>query len=179
MVAMNVRLAACAVLAWPGLGCSTLDRYSTAAGESLCGSVTSTASFRTGLAAGARMRLTLDASQLDGEASPGTVWTYEPAEGENPARKLANGAPLRRIPALENDPLSSPDLGGGRDHTRFFALTPAEPIEQPLLGVLSLRSDDGVEVRLLRPGVASAAAEGQAPIFGLFTLAKQAGTCGF
>jgi hypothetical protein len=176
---MVPRLAAIAVVAWAASGCSTLDRYSTGAGESLCGSVTSTASFRTGLAAGARMRLTLDASQLDGDTSPGSVWTYEPADAENPARKLATGAPLRRIPALENDPLSSPDLGGGRDHTRLFALTPALQTEEPLLAVLSLRSDDGVEVRLLRPGVATAAVEGQAAIFGLFTLAKQAGTCGF
>jgi hypothetical protein len=176
---MVPRFTAIGVVAWAASGCSALDRYSTAAGESLCGSVTSTATFRTGLAAGARMRLTLDASKLDEEASPGTVWTHEPAVGENPGRTLADGAPLRRIPALENDPLSNPDLGGGRDHTRLFALTPAAPSEEPLLAVLSLRSDDGVEVRLLRPGVAMAQAPGQAPIFGLFTLAKQAGTCGF
>jgi hypothetical protein len=44
--------------------------------------------------------------------------------------------------------------------------------------VVSLRSDGGVEVRLLRAGVAAGAA-GQTPIFGLFVLSKQVGTCGF
>ena len=76
-----------------------------------------------------------------------------------------------------------PDLGGGRDHTRVFALTPAPPGEDPLLAVLSLRSDDGVEARLLRPGAAGDGATppppGKQPVFALFVLYKQAGTCAF
>jgi hypothetical protein len=178
---MRSRLAALG-LAAAGLGCNTLGRYSTAPGESYCGTVTSDATFRTSLAGGARMRLTLDATQLDGELSPGAVWTAEDATAAMPARQLADGAPLRRIPQLENDSLSTPDLGGGRDHTRVFTLTPAPAGEDPLLAVLSLRSDDGVEVRLLRPGVDPASTPapppGKLPLFGLFTLYKQPGTCG-
>lgn len=159
-------------LAAAGLGCQSIDRYSTAPGESYCGAVTSDPTFSTGLDPNARMRLQLDGSLFDGDASPGTLWT------EEPTRHLVDGAPLRRIPTLANDPLGTPDLGGGRDHTRVFALTPASAGESPLLGVVSLRSDDGVEVRLLRPGL-DGAPSGQAPLFGLFTLGKQAGTCGF
>jgi hypothetical protein len=174
---MISRLAALA-LAAAGLGCTSVAGYSTAPDESYCGAVTSVAGFREGIAASARMRLTLDALALDGEASPGSVWTAEDAEGAAPARQLLTAAALRRIPALENDPLSVPDLGGGRDLTHLFALTPSPSGEAPLLGVVSLRSDGGVEVRLLQPGVAAGAA-GQEPIFGLFVLSKQVGTCGF
>jgi len=165
-------------LATASLGCQSVDRYTTGPGESYCGEVTAAAAFSTGLAAGARMRMTLDASLFDGDASPGTVWTLEPAAGATPARKLVDGAPLRRIPSLSSDPLATPDLGGGRDHTRIFALTAAAG-ESPLLGAVSLRSDDAVEVRLLRPGLDGAQPAGQAPLFGLFTLTKQAGSCGF
>lgn len=174
---MISRLAA-VVLAAAGVGCTSVAGYSTAPDESYCGAVTAPAAFRTGLAASARMRLTLDATELEGEASPGSVWTVENAEGAAPARDLLVGAELRRIPSLENDALSVPDLGGGRDHTHLFALTPSPPGEAPLVSVISLRSDEGVDVRLLQPGVAPGA-PGQAPIFGLFVLYKQVGTCGF
>jgi hypothetical protein len=162
-----------------GLGCSTLSGYSTGTGESYCGAVTTTATFRAGLAAGAQMRLSLDATLLDGEASPGVVSTYEPASGATPARRLLDRVALRRVPALENDPLAAPDLGTGRDQSHVFALTPTAPGEDPLLTVVSLRSDGGVEVRLVRPGVATTAPPGHDPVFGLFTLVKQAGACGF
>jgi hypothetical protein len=167
-------------LAAAGVGCPSVDRYTTTPGESYCGAVTANAEFFAGLAPGATMRLTLDAAQLDGDASPGTVWTREDPTGTSPGRRLVDGAPLRRIPTLANDPLAAPDLGSGLDHTRVFALTPAPAGEAPLLGVVSLRSDEGVEVRLLRPGLDGVAAlSGQGPVFGLFSLTKQAGACGF
>jgi hypothetical protein len=165
------------------LGCTDLDRYSTAASESYCGAVTLSSNFRTGFSPRVQMRLRLDASVLDGEASPGVVWTYEAASGSEPARRLLDRAPLRRIPKLANDPLSQLDLGDGRDPSRIFAVTPTDVAEEPLLAVLSLRSDEGVEVRLLRPGLAAASGKpvpaGHEPMFGLFTLYKQIGTCGF
>lgn len=173
-----LRLAALG-LAAAALGCNALGRYTTGPGESYCGTVTASGAFRAGLAEGAVMRLSLDAAQLDGDRSPGSVWTLEAASAGSPERRLLDGAPLRRIPTLDGDPLSMPDLGGGRDHTRVFALTPAPAGEDPLLSAVSLRSDDGVEVRLLRPGLDGAAPPGRGPIFGLFTLQKQAGACGF
>jgi hypothetical protein len=162
-----------------GLGCSSLDGYSTAAGESYCGAVTADATFRTGLPAGLTMRLTLDAGELEGEISPGAVWVSPDASSALPSQRLLDGATLRRIPALENDPLSMPDLGGGREHTHLFAVTPGATGEDALLAVLSLRSDEGVEVRLLRPGLGGAPPAGKQAVFGLFVLYKQGGTCGF
>jgi hypothetical protein len=179
---MVARLAALG-LATLALGCADLERYTTAPSESYCGSVTLSSSFRAGLSPRVQMRLQLDASALDGEVSPGVVWTFEAADGTRPERRFLDRAPLRTIPKLENDPLSMPDLGAGRDHTRLFALSPSDPGEDPLLAVLSLRSDDGIDVRLLRPGVATSgttpAPAGKGAIFGLFTLYKQVGTCGF
>jgi hypothetical protein len=129
------------------------------------------------------MRLQLNAPELEGELSPGVIWTFEAAAGDQPERRLLDRAPIRRIPTLESDALSQPDLGSGRDHTRVFAVTPSDTGQEALLAVLSLRSDDGVEVRLLRPGLAGVGSkpppDGRQPVFGLFTLYKQVGTCGF
>lgn len=170
-------------LAPPALGCADVERYSTAPSESYCGAVTLSSSFRTGLSPRVQMRLQLDASQLDGELSPGVLWTHEAAAGDQPERRLLDRAPLRRIPTLANDPLSQLDLGEGRDPSRVFAVTPTSAEEESLLCVLSLRSDDGIDVRLLRPGRPGSGtkppAAGHQPIFGLFTLYKQVGTCGF
>ncbi len=174
--------AAAALSATALAACSSLDGYTTAPGEAYCGTIVASSAFRAGLPAGIAMRLTLDAAELDGEVSPGAVWASPDPSGPASSR-LLDGAPLRRIPALESDPLSAPDLGGGRDPTRLFALTPGPAGEDPLLAVVSLRSDGGVEVRLLRPGVApsppASPPPGKQPIFALFTLYKQAGTCGF
>jgi hypothetical protein len=171
------------LLALAGAGCTDLDRFTTAPSESYCGAVTLSSSFRQGFSQRVQMRLQLDAAQLDGELSPGVVWTYEAADGSEPEARLLNRAPLRRIPKLDNDALSQLDLGGGRDATRIFAVTPADLDEDPLLAVVSVRSDDGVEVRLLRPGLTGTAAKpapsGRRPKFGVFTLYKQIGTCGF
>jgi hypothetical protein len=177
------RLLAALILAAAGPGCTEIDRWSTAPSESYCGAVTLSSSFRTGLSPRVQMRLQLDATALDGEGLPGVVWTFEAAAGDEPDRRLLDRAPLRRIPTLENDPLSQLDLGEGREHSRIFALTPSDPDDDPLLAVVSLRSDDGVDVRLLRPGLVGTAKNpapaGRQPVFGLFTLYKQIGTCGF
>jgi hypothetical protein len=154
--------------------CSSVDSYTTAPGESYCGGLPSPAAFTAGLAPGAQMRVTLDASQLDAQGSPGTVWTYEPPSKGLPSRRLVDGLALQHVPALDSDPLSIPDLGSGRDHTRLFSLGASPPGEPAIVAAVSLRSDGGVEVRLLRPSANAGAA-----IFGLFTLTKQAGTCGF
>lgn len=184
MPALRFAATSLAVLALAGLGCTDLNRYSTAPSESYCGAVTLSNAFRAGLSPRVQMRLQIDAAELDSEVSPGVVWTFEAAAGEDePDRRLLNRAPLRRIPKLAGDPIGSIDLGEGREHTRIFAVSPSDTEEEPLLAILSLRSDDGIEVRLLRPGLAGTASkpvpDNRKPIFGLFTLYKQIGTCGF
>jgi hypothetical protein len=59
-------------------------------------------------------------------------------------------------------------------------VTPSEPGAESLLAFLSLRSDDEVEVRLVRAGSDAADVdEGRRPIYGMFLLSRREGTCGF
>src|SRR5438552_5107169 len=60
-------------VALAGLSCSDLDHFSNGKGDSYCGSITLGGSFRTGFSPRVQMRLKLDASQLDGPGSAGTL----------------------------------------------------------------------------------------------------------
>jgi len=171
-----------AALALAGAGCTDLDSYSTNEGEAYCGAITLGGGFREGLSPRVQMRLSLDAAELDGPGSPGTLWTYEAAFGDEPERRLIDDAELRRLPAMENDPLSRLEFGQGRLENKVFAVSPSDPEAEAMLAIVSLRSDGAVEVRLLRPGREggpSEQPEGRRPIFGIFSLTKQVGTCGF
>jgi hypothetical protein len=165
------------------LGCTDLSHFSTAPGEAYCGAVTVGSSFRTGLSPRVQMRLELDATALDGAASPGAISTFETAAAGHPERRMLASAALRRLPTMDNDPLSRPDFGDGRLRNWIFAVSPADPDAESLLAVVSLRTDDTIEVRLLRPGKApqdsEPVPEGRRPIFGIFPLDRQVGTCGF
>ncbi len=167
-------------IALADLGCTDVDHFSTAPDESYCGAITLAGAFRTGLSPEVQMRLTLDASELDGSKSPGKIWTLEKNRHN---RRLLDGASLRRIPHLENDPLSRLQFGDGREENRIFMVTPAEDDADPILAILSLRSDANVEVRLLRAGLSGtgdqAPPSGKRALFGIFTLSRQAGSCGF
>ncbi|MFO0588064.1 MAG: hypothetical protein U0441_11015 [Polyangiaceae bacterium] len=169
---------AAAALAIGASGCEDLSRFSTAADESYCGAVTAEAAFRRGFDASAQMRLTLDASKIDGAESPGVLTTREAPAADAEVR-LLDAAPLRPIPPLAHDLLSRPALGEGRVRTAIYAVTPADPDAEGLLAALSLRNDGAVEVRLLRAGASDAAdaPEGRRPLFGLFTLHRAPGAC--
>lgn len=161
------------------LSCNDLSRFSTAPNEAYCGSIALGAAFRSGLSPRVQMRLTLDASRLDGPDPAGAITTFEATA---PPVKMLDDAQLRRVPALENDPLSHLELGDGRARNAIFAVSPADPDAEAMLAVLSLKTDDTIEVRLVRPGATPATGTvppGRTPIFGLFTLGRQTGTCGF
>ncbi|WP_437280638.1 hypothetical protein WME90_08780 [Sorangium sp. So ce375] len=165
-------------------GCDDLSRFSTADGEAYCGAITLGGAFRAGLSPRVQMRLTLDADALDGPEPPGALWTYEAPDGAAPERRLLDGAPLRPIGALAHDPLSRLEFGEGRERNAIYAIDASDPETEPLLAVLSLRTDESVEVRLLRPGRAplasgEAEAPGQRQVFGNFRLTRRTGTCGF
>lgn len=172
------RRAALVALLAAGAGCEDLSRYSTSPGQSYCGTIALGAVFRRGFTPRAQMRLTLDASELDGTGSPGELSTRELRDdGEV---RLLDAAPLRPIPPLVHDVLSHPELGEGRARTAIYAVTPSDPDAEALFAVLSLRTDGFVEVRLLRAGASddpTSLPEGRRPLFGLFTLRRQNGTC--
>ena len=175
-----------ATAAWLGaqaLGCDDVERFSTAPGESYCGSITLAGEFRLGLSPLVQMRLKLDASAIDGADSPGTIATFEAADGATPERRLFTDAQLRAIPPMIQDPLSQLEFGESREKNRIFAVSPANPASESMIAVVSLRADDQVEVRLLRGGAVdpggATVPEGRRPIFGVFPLARQEGQCGF
>ncbi|WP_438000179.1 hypothetical protein WMF26_10185 [Sorangium sp. So ce185] len=165
-------------------GCDDVSRFSTADGEAYCGAITLGGAFRAGLSPRVQMRLSLDADALDGPEPPGALWTYEAPDGAAPERRLLDGAPLRPIGALAHDPLSRLEFGEGRERNAIYAVSASDPAAEPLLAILSLRTDASVEVRLLRPGreplaPGAAQAEGERQVFGNFRLTRRTGTCGF
>ncbi|AUX21000.1 hypothetical protein SOCEGT47_014780 [Sorangium cellulosum] len=165
-------------------GCDDVSRFSTAEGEAYCGAITLGGAFRAGLSPRVQMRLELDADALDGPESPGALWTYEAPDGATPERRLLDGAQLRPIGALAHDPLSRLQFGDGRERNAVVAVSASDPGAEPLLAIVSLRTDASVEVRLLRPGheepaSGEALGAGQRQIFGVFRLTRRSGTCGF
>ncbi|WP_437958964.1 hypothetical protein WME76_04415 [Sorangium sp. So ce119] len=173
-----------AIAAGGAAGCDDVSRFSTAEGESYCGAVTLGGAFRAGLSPRVQMRLSLDADALDGPEPPGALWTYEAPDAAVPERRLLDGAPLRPIGALAHDPLSRLEFGEGRERNAIYAVSASDPEAESLLAILSLRTDESVEVRLLRPGQAplpsgEAPAAGQRQVFGNFRLTRRTGTCGF
>jgi hypothetical protein len=170
-------------VAMAGLGCTDLDHFSTSAGESYCGKITAGEAFRAGFGPRAQVRLKLDAAALDGPGPAGSLSTFEPDEPDTAAQRLLAEAELRRIGGMESDVISRLDLGEGRLKNRVFAVTPTDPDAEAALAILSLRSDDTVEVRLVRAGREPASGapvpDGRRPLFGVFSLTRQVGACGF
>ncbi|WP_437679332.1 hypothetical protein [Sorangium sp. So ce131] len=165
-------------------GCDDLSRFSTAEGEAYCGAITLGGAFRAGLSPRVQMRLSLDADALDGPEPPGALSTFEAPDGTTPERRLLDGAPLRPISALAHDPLSRLEFGDGRERNAVYAVSASDPAAESLLAILSLRTDESVEVRLIRAGQAPPASgealgPGQRQIFGVFRLTRRSGTCGF
>ena len=178
MTRPGVTLAAFAAAAL-SLGCRDLDRFSTTDGESYCGNVVTSSFVRSsGFVPSARMRLTLDASELS--ANPGTLWTDD-ADDETGAGNCApqstfDGAKLRTVDKLFHDPLSTLDFGDGREHN-FMAWAETTCGGQ-MLAVVSLMRNDDVEVRLLSPFEVNDNGESKAE-FAVFPLTRKQGTCGF
>lgn len=160
-------------------GCNDLGSFDTGEGEAYCGQITLAGDYRLGFSPRVQMRLHFSYSQIELGASPGAITTIDSGIEAEEDRRLLSEAPLRPIPPLAHDPLSELEFGDGREKSFIFAVTPADPQAESLLAVVSLRSDEAVEVRLIRPGVAGQAPAGREPLFGLFVLQRQEGDCGF
>jgi hypothetical protein len=181
-VASPLLLVATAAALLATTGCDDVSRFSTGAGQSYCGSIVLGSSFRTGLSPRVQMRLELDASAIDGPDSPGRLSTYEAATAASEERRLLTDAPLRPVPPMLHDPLSRLEFGEGRERNAIFAVSPVDPGSESLMAVVSLKSDDTVEVRLIRAGATETTdgtPEGRRPVFGVFPLTRQDGACGF
>jgi len=169
-----------AALATPLTACDRISDFDTGPGEAYCGQITLASGYRTGFTPRVQMRMTFDSSQVDAGESPGLLTTFDAGMETEP--QLLTEAPLRPIPPLSHDPLSQLEFGDGRDVNLIYGVSPNSPEAESVLAVVSLRSDDAVEVRLIRPGMAAGADDvpaGRRPLFGLFVLRRRDGDCGF
>jgi hypothetical protein len=131
------------------------------------------------------LALTIDSTALTARGESGAIVgrlsSDDAARGLCSAEGLAlfNGAPLRTMPALDRDALSSLEFGSGRDYN-FFAWVDST-CQGTMLAVVSLMRNDDIELRLLKPKPLPAPGAGvqDQPGFGLFYLSRQNSGCGF
>jgi hypothetical protein len=160
------------------LSCTSTSRFSTSAGESYCGVVTSASFVRSpGIEPGTMMRLLLDADSLQDQ--PGQLWTGAllPGVGDK-AGPGFSGQTLRAIPQLVNDPLSTLTFGEGNV---MSTIAIAEFQRTDVMVVISMLQTGNVDVRLIRGDGRSSWDDGTPKppqIFGVFHLTKQPGDCG-
>ena len=128
---------------------------------------------RAGVTDDAIVCLTLDTEHL--QDAPGLISS---SDGR------FNATPLRPIPQLWHDPLSTLSFGEERIKNLVYAAAPTEDggPGQDLLVIISLMQSSTIEVRFLRgaPGApTTAAGPAASAVFGVFTLNRQAGSCSF
>lgn len=161
---------------WGLTGCNDVTRFSTEADESYCGNIVQGRFVRSGFGPAVRMRMTFDADRIDSQ--PGVLSTKD----LNDNTELFKDAPLRAIPQLANDPLSTLQFGEGRSRNLLAAVTPSDG--QTAFAVVSLLENGNVEVRILRgapppAGVTAIPAHEPPTLFGVFPLTRQRSRCGF
>jgi hypothetical protein len=158
------------------VGCRDLSRFSTGR-DRFEGSVIDADFVRVGMSSGVRLCLTLDTDHL--QDSPGAISTTD---------GRFSATPLRPIPQIWHDPLSTLTFGDGRIQNLFYVVTPASDSGDTgdINTVVSLMDSGGIEVRLLRGapplGGAPDSATSSTPstnLFAVFTLDRQQGPCSY
>jgi hypothetical protein len=162
------------VLAAVGLlGCRDLSRFTS--GEGVYeGTIASGTFVRTGIGDDVRMCVTLDTERL--QDAPGTITTSD--------GRFKN-TPLRPIPQLWHDPMSTLSFGSGRERNLLYVAAPIDtaapggpialhPGSADVTVVVSLMQSGNVEVRLMR-----GASPAPASLFGVFDLERKNVPCSF
>ncbi|MBX3259844.1 MAG: hypothetical protein KIS78_21485 [Labilithrix sp.] len=173
---MRVALAVLVVVALASAGCRDPSRFSSK-GDRFEGSVVKGSFVRSGVGEDVRLCMTLDAERV--QDAPGTITT---SDGRFQA------APLRPIPQIWHDPLSTLNFGDGRVQNLVYAASPSpgdggEAEAQDVMVIVSLMQTDHVEVRLIRGAPQTDAGPPppgtSRPLFGVFNLYRQLGPCEF
>lgn len=146
------------------VACRDSSRFSSR-GDRFQGPIVKGSFVRSGLPETIEMCLTLDTDHL--QDTPGTLST---SDGRFKA------APLRPIPQVWHDPISTLSFGDGRVQNLVYAAAPDDA--QDVFVIVSLMQSDGIEVRLMR-GAPGADAGATPALFGVFTLERQTGPCAF
>jgi hypothetical protein len=164
-----------AVLASAG-ACRDLSGFTTGPNTRYEGLVEDADFVRAGVDAGTSLCLTIDADHL--QDAPGALSTDD---------GRFQRVPLRPIPQIWHDPLSTLSFGEGRLKNLVYVATASTPFGDgdgdDVFAVVSLMQSGGVEVRLLRsaPSIAGdgGGAAPPAGIFAVFPLARQTGPCSY
>jgi hypothetical protein len=161
---VNGRASVVLALACALYACRDNSRFSSR-GDRFQGAVVKGSFVRAGFAEDVQMCLTLDTDHL--QDTPGTIST---SDGR------LKSVPLRPIPQIWHDPLSTLSFGDGRTQNLVYAATPSDVDD--VMVVVSLMQSDSIEVRLLRGAPEQDGGAGSS-VFGVFNLAKQTGPCAF
>jgi hypothetical protein len=166
---------AAAALLLGALGCRDLSSFTTAGG-SYQGAVVAADFVRAGVDSGTNLCLTLDADHL--QDAPGALST---SDGR------FHAVPMRTIPQIWQDPLSTLAFGEGRIKNLVYVATASTPFADgngnDVFVVVSLMQSGDVEVRLLRGAPASvsdgAPSTTAGNLFAVFGLSRQSVPCSY
>jgi hypothetical protein len=158
------------VLPWLA-SCRDLSGFSTTDGDRYENKVVSAAFVLTGLQPDVSLCLTLDTDHL--QDTPGAISTDD---------GLFRQTPLRPIPQIWHDPLSTLSFGEGRLKNLIYLATPTAGDD--VFVVVSLMQSGDIEVRLLRgaPGLPADAGATQSAgrnLFAVFDLTRKEGPCSY
>jgi hypothetical protein len=169
---MNGAVAVVTVVAC--VGCRDISSFSTGSGH-YEGAVINASFVLAGVAPTTTMCLTLDTDRL--QESPGLLSTND--------QRFRN-APLRSIPQVWHDPLSTLSFGDGRIRNLLYVATTEGAPDgggQDVVVVISLMQAGDVEVRLIEgaPRLAADGGPAAAPgnLFAVFDLVRSKGPCSF
>jgi hypothetical protein len=153
------------------VACRDLSGFSTTNGDRYDNPVVGAGFVLSGIQPTTSLCLTLDTDHL--QDTPGAISTDD---------GLFKTAPLRPIPQLWHDPLSTFSFGEGRlKNLLYVASTTAG---DDVFVVVSLMQSGDIEVRLLRgaptlPGDSGEAPAGPVNIFAVFDLSRKTGPCSY
>jgi hypothetical protein len=154
--------------------CRDLSGFSTHGNDSYQGPVVGAGFVLAGMKSDAVLCLTLDTDHL--EDTPGAISTMD---------GMFRRSPLRPIPQIWHDPLSTLSFGEGR--LRNLVYVASTTAGDDVFAVVSLMQSGNIEVRLLRgaPDLAPARADGGSTqsaggnLFAIFSLEREEVPCSF
>jgi hypothetical protein len=151
------------------VACSDVTRFSSN-GDHYEGTVVAGDFVRSGINPSTNLCLVLDASHL--QDAPGTLTSSD-------GRFVST--PLRPIPQIWHDPLSTLAFGEGRVQNLVYVATPIAGVDPlgDIVAIVSLMQSGGVEVRLFRGAPQLDAGPGGNNLFGVFSLTRESGQCSF
>jgi hypothetical protein len=164
----RLRLALLALLA-SSLGCQDISRFSSS-NDHYEGAVVQSSFVRALIGPDVRLCLTLSTDRL--QDTPGVISTSDGRFGSTP---------LRPIPQIWHDPLSTLSFGEGREKNLVYVAS-SKDNGGDVMVVVSLMKSGSVEVRLLRgaPDPDAGSASGSPTnLFAVFYLERAPGPCSF